>query len=35
MPVKFKDKSVTKKDSEFEFTDQDVLNINYLSSVDY
>ncbi|CDW71126.1 cyclic nucleotide-binding domain containing protein [Stylonychia lemnae] len=35
MPVKFKQKAINKQDQEDAFTEQDVLNTNYLSSVDY
>lgn len=35
MPVKFKQKATKKEDSEDAFTENDVLNTNYLSSVDY
>ncbi len=35
MPVKFKDNSGNAKKEEAEYSEKDVLNINYLSSVDY
>lgn len=35
MPVKFKDKSAASKKEEEQYTEKDILNINYLSSVDY
>ena len=35
MPVKFTEKARSKEDGEVKLTENDVLNTNYLSSVDY